>query len=134
MPITMPEVELADLLRHVAHFTSQATAQRLSTEHTHQEIRRLQLAEENMRLMADLSTARTTIANQQAAVAQCHRDAVGHNHCWRNWDRLFEAFGLEPVKKELPPRDEAEAGCKAFWDELYSCSHRWPDFINIGDE
>lgn len=36
--------------------------------------RLLELVEENMKLMADLSTARTKIAEQQFAVEQFYRD------------------------------------------------------------
>lgn len=134
MPITVNAAELELLLSEVANFTTLTNANRWRHEVEAQDQRRMQLAEENMKLMADLSTAKTKIADQQAAVEQAYRDAQGHNHCWRNWDRLWEAFGLKAKPLGLPPRDEAEAGCKAFWDELYGCPHRWPDFIKIGDE
>ncbi len=95
------------------------------------EARRMEQAAQIMQLMADLSSARTEAAKLQELIAQHHRDNEGHNHCWRNNFRLWEGARLKPKTLQLPPRDEAEHGCKAFWDELYSTPDRWPDFISV---
>lgn len=97
--------------------------------HQDSEKRRKELVEENMALMADLSTARTTIAEQRAAVEQFHRDHQGHNMCWVNPLRLFAAFGLEPLPLNLPPLDERMHGCAKFWETLDAHPERWPDFL-----
>lgn len=97
------------------------------------ETRRMEQAAQIMRLMADLSSAKTEIARLRELIAQHYRDNEGHNHCWRNNPRLWEGAGLCPKMLTLPPRDEAEAGCKAFWDELYACPDRWPDFIPVAE-
>lgn len=93
------------------------------------EARRLEQAKEIMELQADLSTALTTIAAQKAAVEQHFRDSQGHNHCFRNNPRLWEAFGLTKKPEHLPPEDEFQAGCDRFRAELYSHPERWPDFM-----
>lgn len=93
------------------------------------EKRRMEQAVQIMALMADLSSAQTEVARLRGLIEQHYRDNEGHNHCWRNNPRLWEGIGLKPKQLRLPPRDEAEAGCAAFWDELYSCPDRWPDFI-----
>ena len=98
------------------------------------EKRRMELAVQVMTLMADLSSAQTETARLRGLIEQHYRDNEGHNHCWRNNPRLWEGIGLKPKQLKLPPRDEAEAGCTAFWDELYSCPERWPDFIATEEE
>lgn len=95
------------------------------------EARRMEQATEIMSLQADLSTAETRIAWMQGAVEQHWRDSRGHNHCVRNNPRLWEKFGLVPRQAGLPPRDEFEAGCRMFLDELYGDSQRWPDFFEL---
>ena len=93
-----------------------------------QEARRMELAKENMLLMAELSTARTKIAEQQAAVEQYWRDSDGHNYCWVNPKRLFAAFGLIPKPLKLPPLDERMEGCKEFWRSFDANPCQFPDF------
>jgi len=104
---------------------------RLVEEIEAQQTRRLQLAEEVMKLQADLSTARTEAAQQRAAVEQFYRDAEGHNFCWQNARRLFEAFGwTAPETPPLPPLDERMHGCRRFWTALEILPERWPDFTS----
>lgn len=93
------------------------------------ELRRMQQASEIMALQADNSTLATKIAEQRSYVAQCYRDGQGHNHCWRNVERMFEQFGLKPKRRDLPPLDEFKQGCESFQCELYKAPERWPDFI-----
>ena len=93
------------------------------------EARRMEQASQIMSLMADLSSANTEIARLKELITQHYRDNDGHNHCWRNNHRLWEGVGLRPKTLCLPPRDEAEIGCKEFWDQLYSEPDRYPDFI-----
>ncbi len=95
------------------------------------EDRRMVQARQIMVLMADLSTARTETARLQGAIEQLYRDSDGHNHCWMNVQRLFQAAGLKPKRLCLPPKDEALAGCVAFWDAYYAEPERWPDFIEL---
>lgn len=93
------------------------------------EKRRMELAQENMAIMADLSSARTEIARLEELIKQHYRDNEGHNHCWRNNYRLWEGIGLTPKQLVIPPLDEAMAGCQAFWEQLRAHPERWPDFI-----
>lgn len=90
----------------------------------------LEQAREIMALQADLSTARTEIATLRGYVEQCYRDAEGHNHCWRNVERLFEQFGLKAKRRALPPLAEFKAGCEAFQCAVYTEPERWPDFVD----
>lgn len=109
--------------------------QELLKEIDAQEARRMELAKENMALMADLSTANTQAANQRAAVEQFHRDCVGHNFCWQNARRLFTYFGLASSEMlQLPPMDERMHGCKMFWEALEADPARWPDFCPAGEK
>lgn len=95
------------------------------------EDRRMEQSRQIMALMADLSSAKTEAAQLKELITQHWRDNEGHNHCWRNNFRLWEGAGLKPKELRLPPRDEAEEGCRAFWDELYSNPDRWPDFVEL---
>lgn len=95
----------------------------------HSELRRMEQASEIMALQADNSTLATEVATLRGYAEQCYRDGQGHNHCWRNVERMFEQFGLQPKRRGLPPLDEFKQGCEAFQCELYKTPERWPDFI-----
>ena len=99
------------------------------------EARRMQQATEIMALQADLSTATSKYASLWEKVQQLARDCDGHNMCWMNTERFLAAVGLH-ARPRMPPRDEFEAGCRAFQDELYDGSgqDRWPDFFSLATE
>lgn len=94
------------------------------------EKRAAELVVELMKSQADLSTARTENAALRGHVEQAYRDFEGHNHCWRNIERLFEQFGLAPKRRALPPYEEAMVGCAAFWKAAEKEPGRWPDFVD----
>jgi hypothetical protein len=83
-----------------------------------------------MTLMAEKSSVETELVRVRGLIEQHYRDNEGHNHCWRNNHRLWEGIGLRPKTLNLPPRQEAEHGCKVFWDQLYSEPNIYPDFIS----
>lgn len=67
-----------------------------------------------MTLMAEMSTLQTELARVRGLIEQHYRDNERHNHCWRNNHRLWEGISLMPKALTLPPREEAEHGCKVF--------------------
>lgn len=128
----------ADLTKAQQYAAGQTTAlgwesmaRDLLAEVDAQQLRRLALAQDVMALQADISTEKTAVAALWTKIQQLWRDGEGHNHCWRNVERFFEAVGLKPKRTTLPPEDEFDAGCTAFRKELYACASRWPDFIPL---
>lgn len=107
------------------------TLSALKKERDTAKARVLEQAAEIMTLQADCSTLATEVATLRGHVAQAYRDGQGHNHCWRNIERLFEQFGLKLKRRGLPPLEEFKAGCEAFQCELYEHPERWPDFIPL---
>lgn len=131
MPLTMTDDQLLGHLATLIESDNADVGKALVAEFHAQEERRLRLASEVMLLQADLSTAQTESATLMGVIGQAYRDSAGHNNCWRNLQRMFEQLGLNPPAT-LPPRDEFEAGCRAFQNELYANPGRFPDFIPLG--
>lgn len=78
---------------------------------------RKQLEEAQRRILeqaVEIMELQATLSNSQKQVGQ---------------QKLWEQFGLQAKRAQLPPRIEFEAGCRAFQDQVYSSE--WSDFFEL---
>lgn len=81
------------------------------------EERRKQLVEQLAMVSADLSAAREETRRLRSAI-ETHREQTGHNLCWLNDVKLWEALGDGKTNyphDTLPPEEEFAMGCKAYY-------------------